>query len=395
MDADPSLMWHGPLWYAGFRPAELSGAIPGLRTDEDLLTHFQAGSHPSGALPSAIAVTPTLLGTTTEQSAFFQWLDALVSGLACEVPLILFIGPEDVVPERPRADAVIHFGMAPQHVFERVCALQRNLLRFEEARVRRLVFGRLAGSAPAPHHSGPSGLLVIGVGHRFLELEATAEDKVDVVGAFDQRLAEDYLKQRAFDAVILDGGLPDALETLRQLRFDARFATLPVLVFSSGQGEAHALVEAGATDVLPQGITAENLKARMRVLIRAGKRRRLADRILAESRKWLMQTASAGGVPESVYQAYLDRTQSGLELRGLRLEEVWLAPAEGLPGTPSGESDTSNVFATLMTIADATSREEDLVCVVAGKGPVAVLKSDRGKARIMARINAILSHTVF
>jgi len=394
MDQDQSLLWHGPLWYAGFRPAEIGGAIPGVRDDQDLVAHARAGTRPPPDLPLAIVATPALLGPPEDSRRFFQWLDELISGLTCEVPLVLLVGAEDQVPDRPRAHAVINLGVSPHHLFEKVCRLQRSLIRSEEARLRRIVFGRQISTSSAQHHTGPSGLLVIGVGQRFLELQNTAEEKIDVIGAFDQRIAEDYLRQRAFDAVILDGDLADVLENLRQLRFDARFATLPVLVFSGNPSEAHALFEAGATDVLPKTVTSENLRARMRVLVRGGKRRRLADRILSESRKWLMHTLKHGGLSEHVYTTYLERARATLKVRGLSPCEIWLAPpaASPLPAQPDAAIE---VHATVLSIAEATSREEDLVCVVENKGPVAVLKSDRGRDRLTARIKAILSHTVF
>jgi len=394
MDQDPSLLWHGPLWYAGFRPAEIGGAIPGVRDDQDLIAHERAGTRPPPDLPLAIVATPALLGTPDESGRFFCWLDDLISGLQCEVPLILLVGADDHIPDRPRAHAVINFGVSPHHLFEKVCRLQRSLVRSEEARLRRIVFGRQISSSHAGYQTGPSGLLVIGVGQRFLELQNTAEDKIDVIGAFDQRIAEDYLKQRAFDAVILDGDLADVLENLRQLRFDARFATLPVLVFSENPIEAHALFEAGATDVLPKTVTSTNLKARMRVLVRGGKRRRLADRILSESRRWLLNTLKQGGLSAPLYESYLDRASAALKKRGLSPSEMWLAPPAASP-LPSEPEAVSEIHATVLSIAEATSRDEDLICVVETRGPVAVLKSDRGRERLTARINAILSHTIF
>ena len=53
-----------------------------------------------------------------------------------------------------------------------------------------------------------------------------------------------------------------------------------------------------------------------------------------------------------------------------------------------------DLYGTVLSIADATSREEDLVCFVPDRGPVAVLNSERGKARLQARINAILGRTL-
>ena len=82
-----------------------------------------------------------------------------------------------------------------------------------------------------------------------------------------------------------------------------------------------------------------------------------------------------------------------MKKRGLEIWQMKLLP-ENFNFPADSAMLAEDLYSTVLAIADATSREEDLVCVVRDAGPVAVLKSERGMARLRSRINAILSHTV-
>ncbi|MBO6756644.1 MAG: hypothetical protein JJ902_09985 [Roseibium sp.] len=392
MDQDQSLMWHGPAWFAGRASPVDAGVIPGRPPDIDVWNAFQSSLDVPKTLPSVVLVRLGAIPANI-RSGFFEWLTDRLAGFDCEVPVVWLADGQEHVPDRPRAHAVVDDQISAQALFQRICFLQRSLVRFDEARLRRLVFGRVPRYGTAPHNSGTSGLLVIGLGNRFVEFMQAGGPKVEVIGAFNQAMAEDYLSRRGFDAVILDAPLSDSLENLRQLRMDARYAMLPVLVFAQSQIDAGLLFDAGATDVVPPDAAAPNLQRRLSVAIRAGKRRRLSDRMLAESHTWLMQTLNDGGLAGDKYAQYLDNVNRSLGLRGLTAHELHLLPEAKIG--PSGAAHApADHDSTLLSIADATSREEDLICVVKGIGPVAVLKSERGKARLQARVHKILSHTI-
>jgi hypothetical protein len=145
--------------------------------------------------------------------------------------------------------------------------------------------------------------------------------------------------------------------------------------------------------VLRLPLDSENLALRLAAAIRAGKRRRLADKILAESHKWLTRELNTGGVSQNHYDRYLSTIGPALAKRGLEIWEMNLLP-ENFSTPDMSTMLAPDLYGTLLSIADATSREEDLVCFVHDRGPVAVLKSERGKSRLQARINAILGRTV-
>lgn len=149
----------------------------------------------------------------------------------------------------------------------------------------------------------------------------------------------------------------------------------------------------GASDVLVGENRKETLVLRLYAAIRFGKRRRLADRVLAESHVWLRQQVTVGGLGVVEYTNYLEACSNALAERGLDLWEMRLQP-ENFGIEVSSSDELEEINATLLSIADATSRDEDLVCLVKELGPVAVLKNEEGTARLQKRINSILSHTV-
>lgn len=391
MDSESSFLWQGPTWFLGRMPPVPTGGLPGLGADVDLLTAFAADEDISFPLPSSVLVDPEQIPADIKDT-FLVWLVNQLLALPSDVPVIYFSEGDCLVPDKPKSSAILNRSISETALFERICDLQRVLIRSEEARIRRMVFGRVPGYGAAPHISGRGGLLVIGFGGRFLDVMQARQKNVDVIGAFDQRMGEEYLSQRAFDAVILDGAFDDVLENLRCLRRDARFASIPVLAVTSFESDLPIFYDAGANDVLLAPLSQDMLRQRLAAAIRLGKRRRLADRVLAESRKWLMQQQQSGGLKRRDYDSYLQQAAKALSARGLMIWQISLLP--DVP--PSGDFTgmiAPDLCGTVLSIADATSREEDLVCFVRDLGPVAVLKSERGCERLKSRISAILGHT--
>ena len=396
MISEASLLWHGPAWVAGqSMPGSSTGiSLPGITPDQDLVALFKASQMPANALPSAVLVNLGTIADQVEHALFWSWLQRCLDSLPSEVPVILLSDQTSRPPDITRPTAFVDRRIRDQDLFNLVCDCQRALIRSEEARIRRISFGRIPGYGSPPHYRGTSGLLIIGMGGRFLQLQQAGEQerRVTVVGAFDQYMGEHFLTQRAFDAVILDTSYQDCLENLHQLRLDARFAALPVLAITDQEHDVSLLFQAGASDVILAPIQDDILKIRLSTAIRSGKRRRLADKMLAESHRWLTEQLKTGGVPQEIYERYLDDAGMALARRGLEIWELKLLP-ENTGTTNLLPSPNPDLFGTLLSVADATSREEDLVCFVQNVGPVAVLKSERGKERLQTRINAILGHT--
>ncbi|WP_269582125.1 hypothetical protein [Roseibium sp. Sym1] len=353
---------------------------------------FERRSRLPTALPAAVVVDITCL-EDSQRDAFFDWLLPQVRGLVCEVPFYVLTGSDDLLPDNLQATAIIDRIVPDEVLLMLICIHQRALLRSEEAQLRRRIFGRIPGFGTAPHHSGSSSLLVVGLSGRFLEWQDASEQKVEVVGAFDGNMAVEFMSKRAFDAVVIDAPFDDAVFYMQQIRRDSRFAGLPVLAVCEREEDLVLLFRNGASDVLVGENRKETLVLRLYAAIRFGKRRRLADRVLAESHVWLRQQVTVGGLGVVEYTNYLEACSNALAERGLDLWEMRLQP-ENFGIEVSSSDELEEINATLLSIADATSRDEDLVCLVKELGPVAVLKNEEGTARLQKRINSILSHTV-
>ena len=92
--------------------------------------------------------------------------------------------------------------------------------------------------------------------------------------AGDGKSADVWIEGGTFDLVILDLGLPelDGSEVLQRLR--GRRQKIPVLVLSAREGleERVRLLDLGADDYLVKPVALAELEARVRALIRRGKR---------------------------------------------------------------------------------------------------------------------------
>lgn len=392
MDLELSLSWRGPFWYAGRRPRRVSNGDDPEDLDVSLDRIFARRGEPPTALPAAVVID-TAGFAPDDVCPFFDWLHPRMRALPCEVPFYLLTGSEDAVPDGVQPTAIVNRSVPDDILMMLISIHQRALLRSEEAQLRRRVFGRIPGFGTAPHHSGTSSLMVVGLSGRFLEWQDASDQKVEVIGAFDGNMAVEYMSTRAFDAVVVDAPFEDAVDYMQQIRRDARFAGLPVLAVCEGEDDMALLFRKGASDVLVGDNRKETLAHRLSTAIRFGKRRRLADRILAESQMWLRQQVTLGGLQIDDYTNYLETCSGALALRGLDLWEMRLQP-ENFGIEVGSPSEIEDINATLLSIADATSRDEDLVCLVKSLGPVAVLKNEAGTSRLQKRINTILRHTM-
>ncbi|WP_420332381.1 hypothetical protein [Roseibium sp.] len=392
MDYETSLSWRGPYWYAGRRPKRNSNGDAPEDLDVSLLRMFERSTAPPTALPAAVVIDMDALGDHDPHD-FLIWLLPHVKALPCDVPIYVLTDGGSSLPQDIQATAIIDRVVPDDVLLMLICIHQRALMRSEEAQLRRKIFGRIPGFGSAPHHTGGSSLMVVGLSGRFLEWQDASDEKVEVVGAFDGKMAVEYMSMRAFDAVVIDAAFEDAIDYIRQIRRDARFAGLPVLAVCEDEEDSALLFRNGASDVIIGQNCKETLTQRMITALRFGKRRRLADRILAESQMWLRQQIMDGGLGREYYANYLKTCSDALAARGLDLWEMRLEPASfGIEVTP--ETDIDEIYTTLLSIADATSRDEDLVCLVKDLGPVAVLKNQAGTIRLQKRISSILTHTV-
>ena len=375
---EEEFLWHGPLVYAG----DLQAIEHGLPGNIHALDILRVSPDDLQQLPAAVVVDGTTL-TSDERAEVQRRLRVLYGRLPCEIPFIFLCDDRLLWQEAFRPQTILDARIPRDLLLQRIRFVQRFIVRIEEARIRRRVLGRIASYGTAPHFTGASGLLVIGRGRRFLEVENIDHHAVEVIGAFTGNMGETYLANRAFDAVILDEDSYESGFEIDKLRRDPRFATLPVLAFASDEDDLPALFRSGLSDVIAGDPTRENLSMRIASAVRIGKRRRLSDRVLTASRAWLLQTSLRGGISQELYQAYCARLTAAMAPRGIQVCELSLEDG----------SCSADKRQTVLSLADAINREDDLACSIEGKNTVAVVKSQSAADKLKSRIEAILDQT--
>lgn len=107
---------------------------------------------------------------------------------------------------------------------------------------------------------------------RALVAEALARQGIRVVVADDGRDAMERLERDEIDLALLDLNMPvlDGLGTLREIRANARYRTLPVILMTASDDESTRVrgLEGGADDYLAKPVSLTELVARIRAHLR-------------------------------------------------------------------------------------------------------------------------------
>lgn len=169
-------------------------------------------------------------------------------------------------------DAIMSPPLSAAQIAHRVADLTR-LGRLQVEMARRLeTFSHYGLDAPEiarPAAVEEATLLIVGTGLRFAAIERALAGRAILIGAFTRDMAEEYLKSRGFDAVILDIATDEATDILQALRRNPRHFTLPVIVIC-GDGDIEdrkRLFEAGATEVVTEPIDTDEVGAHATALV--------------------------------------------------------------------------------------------------------------------------------
>lgn len=375
--------------YASFPPTCWPAFID---NPNDLGVIFAPDHYPKAIL----AVLSGIAGEAEMMAA----LGRRIRAAAVEVPvLIMDFGGicADGSRELPfRPAAILGPGVPLAQVATRMGDAARLTQRMEEARLRREAFGPT--HAPAPDRAIDAGLLIIGLGGRFSAIERANRDRTRIIGAFTSDMADQYLSEAPFRAVMIDCAPEDAQTQIQRLRSDARTYTLPVIAAVNTPQEAAPLYEAGATTVLVGALENERLARYLSCAIRAGIRRGLANRVLSAFRDRFVNDRNRLRLDADAFATYLHKAKEAARLRGdeamcLRLDELVDAALRELP---SDRSDLPPELAAKVVLsAAALAREEDLVAEVEGLGGVAVLRGADAARRLGERITSILKTSRF
>jgi CheY-like chemotaxis protein len=122
------------------------------------------------------------------------------------------------------------------------------------------------------------------------------DDNISLTGARDTTEALEHLKERSFDLVLLDLGLPgrNGFELLEQLKESPETESIPVIVLTAWNSTDDKLrgFELGAVDYLTKPFEAAELRARVRSVLRA---KHLQDQLAQTNRDLLAARVSAEG----------------------------------------------------------------------------------------------------
>jgi CheY-like chemotaxis protein/nitrogen-specific signal transduction histidine kinase len=120
------------------------------------------------------------------------------------------------------------------------------------------------------------------------------DDNIVLSSARDATAALALLREKAFDLILLDLGLPgmDGFELLRQLKEAPQTQTIPVIVVTAWNATADKLrgFEMGAADYLTKPFETAELRARLRAALRA---KRLQDDLTQANRELLAARVAA------------------------------------------------------------------------------------------------------
>jgi len=120
------------------------------------------------------------------------------------------------------------------------------------------------------------------------------EDNVALTGTRDAAEALSLLRQRRFDLVLLDLGLPgmNGLELLRQLKESPETDSIPVIVLTAWNSTSDKLrgFELGAVDYLTKPFDSAELRARVRAALRS---KQLQDELSQTNRELVTARVAA------------------------------------------------------------------------------------------------------
>lgn len=289
------------------------------------------------------------------------------------------------------------------HVAARIASLARLAAMREELHRRAETAARFGLTLAEPDLAGTvadATVLVVGAGIRYFTIERALAKRATLIGAFTVDTAVDYLERRAFDSVIVNLPLEDAIEVLEILRRNPDTFALPAVVLT-GESDPRlieAVFVAGATDLvfadenehlLTERVEAAMAEHRLRTALKAAygdaRHERTLDSVTGLYRRAFLTDHLTRLVEEA------RERDLAVAVVGLRIVELAEIDAEW--GWAAGD----RLLGQVGRIVSRLVRGEDLAARAGGDRLALVLPgSDADAARPLAeRIAGILETTAF
>ena len=204
----------------------------------------------------------------------FELLDRLQAEPALkDIPIVVFTGKDLAADEQVRLRAVaksivLKDVQSPERLFDETSLfLHRVIGNLPEP--KRKMIERLHGSAETLR--GRKVLVVDDDARNIFALTTVLEtQEMDVLSATNGRQAIDIIQSTpALSVVLMDIMMPemDGYETMREIRKDSRFRTLPMLALTAKamKGDREKCLEAGASDYIAKPVNTDQLLSLLRV----------------------------------------------------------------------------------------------------------------------------------
>ncbi|MEO7190928.1 MAG: response regulator, partial [Vicinamibacterales bacterium] len=189
-----------------------------------------------------------------------------------EVPVVVFTGKELTAVEQERLrlvakSVVVKDVQSPERLFDETALfLHRVVADLPES--KRKMLETLHGSNDVLRHRRV--LVVDDDARNIFALTTVLENQdMEVLSATNGRDAIDIIRHIDLSVVLMDIMMPDmdGYETMRQIRNDGRFRTLPILALTAKamKGDREKCLEAGASDYIAKPVNTDQLLSLLRV----------------------------------------------------------------------------------------------------------------------------------
>ncbi len=289
------------------------------------------------------------------------------------------------------------------HVAARLASLTRLSTMHAEILRRLDTAARFGLPQVEPDLSGSpqdAQVLVVGAGIRYFTIERALAKRATLVGAFTIDTAVDYLERRAFDAVVINLPLDDAVEVLEILRRNPDTFALPAVVLT-GETDPRlieATFAAGATDLVFAEENDHVLTERVEAAMSEHRLRRALKAAYGDLRHERTLDTASGLYRRAFLMEHLDVLleeavdhDGALAVVGLRIADLAEIDAEW--GWAAGD----RLIGQIGRIVALLTRGEDLAARAGGDRIALVLPgADQETARPLAnRIAGVIETTAF